>query len=174
MLEVVRIRQQGFPVRMPYEQFFQRFNPLYMHAARHGVVDHTRADLVEGKRQRAQLILRQADLSVEGAGADAALGSSLVLLRNGKLGLVDDLQGRIVAAAICLQSHFRAIHPRRFFTALRRATRGLQSMQRRRKWRRIVAAVHGLFRLRVRSLLIVARACGVYEVMNHPKVCQRS
>ena len=30
VLEVVRIRQQGFPTRMPYHQLFARFSPLLL------------------------------------------------------------------------------------------------------------------------------------------------
>ena len=103
ILEVVRIRSEGFPVRMPYEAFIHRFAPLLQFARVDGTT--TVQLLPPSAAARAELILAAGGLRVGGCDAEAALGTSRLFLRNLKLPLLEAAQHTrcCCAAAGCLR-----------------------------------------------------------------------
>ncbi|XP_063044943.1 unconventional myosin-IXAa isoform X3 [Engraulis encrasicolus] len=110
MLETVRIRQSGYPIKYTFQDFARHFHVL----------------LPEGSRTTQESIkefLCQADLAPD----TFQVGHSMVFLREAaRLRLQDMLHQEVVRRIVALQRRFRATLERRHYLKMRHATRLIQ------------------------------------------------
>lgn len=116
------------------------------------------------------MVLQVAGLNLSGKQAEAAVGTKMVLLRNGVLSRLDMKHATLQSSAVRVQASQRRLAPRRAFVTLRAAARRVQSAQRRRVWRRLILATVRSFRRRVKALRIICCALRVVSVMSSPAV----
>lgn len=134
VLEAVRISCAGYPSRMLYEEFVDRFWVLAPHARGSGP---------GAPRAFAQHILTLVGIP------DFQLGKGKVFLRSGHLATLEKRRAQCLqSAAVKIQAHMRGFHQRRAYERIQRATallqrvtRGFLARQKVRTMRREAAAV---------------------------------
>eukprot|EP00947_MAST-08B_sp_MAST-8B-sp1_P004753 g4753.t1 len=125
VLETVRIRRQGFPVRVDFESFVDRYRLLLPTVAD--------ASAAEG-RGAAERIL---NLQLADNDAEWQLGKTRVFLRDGQMDALDTLlRRRLNDAAAVIQSRARERSQRRRYQRTRRGFRAMQGQLRRMVARR--------------------------------------
>ncbi|CAL8085899.1 unnamed protein product [Calicophoron daubneyi] len=128
MMETIRIRQAGYPIRHKFDEFVDRYRPLAT----------PRAASSAGDVERTVEAICSSTLAT----ADYCLGKSKVFLKDFDDLRLEQERDRIMAAsAIMLQSHWRRFRARRQFHSAQRATIVLQAAARgficRRRYEKI-------------------------------------
>jgi myosin-5 len=149
VLETVRIRRQGFPVRVEFQEFVDRYRLLLPTA------DGAAA---EG-RSGTEAILRLLPATEEGGDQEWQIGKTRLFLRDGQMDLLDAmLRRRFNDAATVIQARVRERLERRSYQRTRRGFRAIQGTLRRMVARRRfaerlgqVVAVQRLARTRVQQ-----------------------
>ena len=190
VLEMVRIRRQGFPSRMLYRDFEQRFAPLLFDMRNAASAGGASSKGLLGTFQRT---FHLGDLDEQGqadAAADAALkagrgptltiveranlfehrhyafGKTMVFLRNGvEAALVAAVQRQMLALTWFQKTARQRVAARKY-RAARAAVITIQSGARRRTAVRATRAVLAHRRRRIASLVLVVHACKIAKTVS--------
>ncbi|KAL6076835.1 Myosin-VIIa, variant 2 [Balamuthia mandrillaris] len=109
MMETIRIRQLGFPVRQSFEAFFNKFRVLAPHAPSGDY------------RSGCDCILKVAVKEGIVSSSEVQLGKTKIFLRDGQWSLLEDARAaKLYKFAVAMQSIWRRYHYRKIFLQKRR------------------------------------------------------
>jgi len=122
MLETIRIRKLGFPIRREFKAFFERYRVLAPHASGANVRDACKVILSVVGRELTQ--------------GHFCLGLTKVFLRDEQSGKLEELRNKqLTKSVILLQKTWRGYHYRARFRRLKKATLLAQALFRGRRQR---------------------------------------
>ncbi|XP_068600219.1 unconventional myosin-XIX [Brachionichthys hirsutus] len=161
IVETIRISAAGFPIRIPFQGFMQRYGLIAKYAE--GIISGNRFPDVEAERRGVQKLLgvvscnetfaRSHDLESEKHHPRVHCGRTKVFLTQSMLDLLEDRRKRILSrCAFCIQCCWRR-HQRRTCHARRRAVTLIQAAVRSwlvrrevQRWNRAAAVIQGTWR----------------------------
>ncbi|XP_071106405.1 myosin heavy chain, striated muscle-like isoform X1 [Haliotis cracherodii] len=147
VLEGIRICRKGFPSRVIYSEFKQRYSILAPNAIPQG--------FVEGKVVSEKILL-----ALQMDTAEYRLGNTKVFFKAGVLGYLEDLRDERLSAIISmLQAHIRGYLMRKSYKRLQDKRTALSVIQKNiRKWLAMRNWLWWRFYTKVKPLLNIARA----------------
>lgn len=136
VLEAVRIACAGYPTRKRFLPFAQRYAPLLSHARRTELGLNPSSSNIDWDAMSDDALVDISKRVLYGAGLEGwQVGKTRVFLRAGQLAQLEGARGRVLsAAAVKIQSAWRAREIRQQYMASRRAAMRIQAA-----WRMVLA-----------------------------------